>query len=229
MLQKRPAAERGHARHGWLESWHSFSFAGYYDPRYMGVSALRVINEDHVKPGAGFGTHPHQDMEIITYVLSGTIEHKDSMGNIRQIQAGEFQLMSAGTGVTHSEYNASGTEMLDFLQIWVMPNVRGVKPSYQQRQLGKGEGLQLVVSPDGRNDSFTIHQDAFIYRLNLEPDGLMHMPLSSSRVMYLHVIKGPLQVQGQLLEAGDGLALTEESMVEMIAIADSEALIFDLP
>lgn len=163
MIEIRRSDERGPADHGWLQSRHTFSFANYYDPKHMGVSALRVINDDKVAPGMGFSTHSHEDMEIISYVKKGTIEHKDSMDNVEKLPVGEFQLMSAGTGVTHSEYNPSSEESLEFLQIWIEPNVKGIEPGYQQKQFDKKEGLQLIISPDARDGSFLIHQDASLY------------------------------------------------------------------
>ena len=170
MINIRPSDERGRANHGWLQSRHTFSFASYYDPRFMGVSALRVINDDKVAPGNGFATHSHADMEIISYVKKGAIQHKDSMGNIETLPAGEFQLMSAGTGVTHSEYNPSTQEPLEFLQIWIQPNVYGIKPGYQQKKFPNHDGLQLIASPDARAGSLRLHQDACLHQLRLNAD-----------------------------------------------------------
>jgi hypothetical protein len=170
MIEIRPSEQRGPSDLGWLQSRHTFSFAGYYDPQHMGVSALRVINDDRVAPGAGFATHSHQDMEIISYVKQGSIEHRDSMGNVQVLPAGEFQLMSAGTGVTHSEYNPSSSERLEFLQIWIEPNQYGIEPAYQQKRFAGRTGLQLIASPDGRESSLLVHQDACLYQLLLATD-----------------------------------------------------------
>lgn len=229
MIQIRYSDERGPADHGWLQSRHTFSFAGYYDPRHMGVSALRVINDDHVAPGMGFGTHSHRDMEIISYVKNGTIEHKDSMGNIERLPAGEFQLMSAGTGVTHSEYNPSHTEALEFLQIWIQPNVDGIKPGYQQKKFDHVQGLQLIVSPDARDGSLLIHQDASLYQLHLEKGGIAEHGLKPSRTVYVHVVAGSVSVNGAELNEGDGATVTEVDTIAFASDAGTEALVFDLP
>ena len=229
MIEVRRSEERGAADHGWLQSRHTFSFARYYDPRHMGVSALRVINDDRVSAGQGFPAHSHEDMEIISYVKKGVIEHKDSMGNVEQLPAGEFQLMSAGTGVTHSEYNPSATESLEFLQIWIQPNVYGIEPGYQQKRFPARQGLQLVISPDGRDDSLRIHQDAFLYHLRLEVDGSASHALGSGRTIYVHVVSGALNVNGERLAAGDGARISEADRVAFVALEDSEALVFDLP
>ena len=229
MIEIRPSEERGPADHGWLKSRHTFSFAGYYDPRHMGVSALRVINDDKVIPGAGFGTHSHQDMEIISYVKKGTIEHRDSMGNVERLPVGEFQLMSAGTGVTHSEYNPSTTEPLEFLQIWIQPNVLGIEPGYQQKRFEPRSGLQLIASPDAREESLLLHQDAFLYQLCLVTgESAMH-PLESGRSIYVHVVAGSIRVNGELLGEGDGARISDVDAVEFAGEAESEALVFDLP
>ena len=229
MLEVRPSETRGPADHGWLQSRHSFSFAGYYDPRYMGVSALRVINDDRVIPGAGFATHSHQDMEIISYVKRGTIEHKDSMGNTERLPAGEFQLMSAGTGVTHSEYNPSSTEPLEFLQIWIQPSELGIEPGYQQKRFPREPGLQLVISPDGREGSLKIHQDASLYQLLLdEAQTASHAP-AAGRSVYVHVVAGEIEVNGESLREGDGATLTEIDRIDFSGRASGEALVFDLP
>ena len=229
MIEIRPSDSRGPADHGWLQSRHTFSFAGYYDPRHMGVSALRVINDDRVAPGAGFPPHSHQDMEIISYVKRGTIEHKDSMGNVEQLPAGEFQLMSAGTGVTHSEYNPSNTEPLEFLQIWIQPNELGIDPGYQQKRFPREPGLNLVISPDGRDGSLEIHQDASLYQLLLDDgDSATHRP-SPGRSVYLHVVAGEISVDGEVLGAGDGATLTGLEEIRFDGRGAGEALVFDLP
>ena len=229
MIAIRASQERGQANHGWLQSRHSFSFAGYYDPKYMGVSALRVINEDKVAPGRGFATHSHQDMEIISYVKKGVIEHKDSMGNIKTLPAGEFQLMSAGTGVTHSEYNPSDTEKLEFLQIWIRPNEYGVEPGYQQKRFSDKQGLQLIASPDGRDASLVLHQNANLYQLRLEAGAETRHWHEPGRKVYVHVVSGVIEVNGEPLSEGDGATLTEEAVVDFTGLENSEALVFDLP
>ncbi|HFE38803.1 MAG TPA: pirin family protein [Gammaproteobacteria bacterium] len=229
MIEIRRSEERGHASHGWLESRHTFSFSDYYDSAFMGVSALRVINDDRVTPGAGFATHSHRDMEIISYVKKGVIEHKDSMGNIERLPAGEFQLMSAGTGVTHSEYNASTTEPLEFLQIWVQPNVTGIEPGYQQRQFETKEGLQLIASPDAREASFLIRQDAFLYQLRLGNDQTTSYFMDAGRTVYLHVVAGAVSANGEPLREGDGATVKGADTLAFVGIEESEALLFDLP
>ena len=229
MIELRPSEERGPADHGWLQSRHSFSFAGYYDPRYMGVSALRVINDDKVAPGAGFATHSHQDMEIISYVKRGSIEHKDSMGNVERLPAGEFQLMSAGTGVTHSEYNPSDSEPLEFLQIWIIPNVLGIEPGYQQKKFPEQSGLQLIASPDARDGSLLLHQDASLYQLRLDAGETASHILAGGRRIYLHVVGGELKVDGETLGEGDGATLLATGSVEFAGVSKTEALVFDLP
>jgi len=229
MIEIRPSEARGPADHGWLQSRHSFSFAGYYDPRYMGVSALRVINDDKVAPGAGFATHSHQDMEIISYVKRGSIEHKDSMGNVEKLPAGEFQLMTAGTGVTHSEYNPSNSEPLEFLQIWIQPNVLGIEPGYQQKQFPRRAGLQLIASPDARDGSLLLHQDASLYQLLLAPGESAVHELAAGRRLYIHVVAGSLQVDGELLGEGDGATILATDEIAFAGETQSEALVFDLP
>jgi hypothetical protein len=229
MIEVRPSEERGPADHGWLQSRHSFSFAGYYDPKHMGVSALRVINDDKVVAGAGFGTHSHQDMEIISYVKKGTIEHKDSMGNVEQLPAGEFQLMTAGTGVTHSEYNPSNADALEFLQIWIQPNQLDIEPGYQQKRFEPKSGLQLIASPDARDGSLLLHQDASLYQLWLQSgEGATHAFIAP-RSGYVHVISGAIKVNGEQLAEGDGATISDTEIVEFEALAASEALLFDLP
>ncbi|MBT8441866.1 MAG: pirin family protein [Gammaproteobacteria bacterium] len=228
MINLRRSEERGPSRLSWLDSRHTFSFGGYYDPAHMGVSVLRVLNDDSVIPGGGFATHSHQDMEIISYVLSGVIEHKDSMGNIERLPAGEFQLMSAGTGVTHSEYNPSATDGLRFLQIWIRPNELGVQPGYQQKRFPPVDGRQLVISPDGRDGTLSIKQDAFVEYIRLAAGEALPVGADNGRVQYLHVIDGRLEVDDANLEGGDGGTIFDE-VVELRCIDECEALLFDLP
>lgn len=229
MTYLRDSKDRGFNDLGWLQSHHSFSFSSYHDPDHMGFSALRVINDDRVRPGAGFPTHSHRDMEIISYVKQGAIEHKDNMGNTKVLPAGEFQLMSAGTGVTHSEYNPSTDDPLSFLQIWIVPDTQGVEPGYQQKHFGRNQGLTLIVSPDGRDGSLRIHQDACLHHLLLEPgQRVEHAPLAG-RDVYVHVVAGHLGVDGQRLEAGDGIGLPSVDQVQFSAQDEVEALVFDLP
>lgn len=230
-LTIRPADARGHSQHGWLDSWHTFSFADYHDPAHMGFRALRVINQDRVTPGAGFPTHPHRDMEIFSYVLEGALQHQDSMGNGRVLHPGEIQLMSAGRGVTHSEYNPSRTEGLHFLQIWIQPAERGLTPSYtewkpqdQQRDAAK----VLVISPDGREHSARIHQDAFVYRIKLAAGGVLEHALAPGRGLWLQVIGGELSDGRTALRAGDGASGETAGRLRLAANAPVEALLFDL-
>lgn len=221
--------ERGAADHGWLQSRHTFSFARYYNPVRMGVSALRVINDDKVAPGKGFATHSHQDMEIISYVKNGTIEHKDSMGHVKTLPSGEFQLMSAGSGVTHSEYNPSASESLEFLQIWIEPNVYGIQPGYQQKRFEKKEGIQLIASPDAHEGSLLIHQDVNFYQLLLNTGQRASLSLESRRTVYVHLVTGAIQINSERLHQGDGAALNGIDRVDFAGIKPGEALIFDLP
>ena len=195
----------------------------------MGVSALRVINDDKVAPGAGFAPHSHQDMEIISYVKKGMIEHKDSMGNTERLPPGEFQLMTAGTGVTHSEYNPSNTEGLEFLQIWIQPNVLGIEPGYQQKRFDPQPGLQLIASPDARDGSLRLHQDASLYRLWLQTDEAAGHALAAQRTAYLHVVSGAIEVNGETLGEGDGATVSDVAEIHFSALQESEALLFDLP
>ena len=229
MIKIRHSDERGPANHGWLQSRHTFSFANYYDPEHMGVSALRVINDDKVTPGMGFGAHSHQDMEIISYVKKGSIEHKDSMGNVEKLPAGEFQLMTAGTGVTHSEYNPSATESLEFLQIWIQPDVVGIEPGYQQKLFDTRQGLQLIASPDARDESLMLHQNAFLYQLRLNADHTASHQLESGRTIYIHVVSGAIRVNGEELNEGDGATVKGVETVEFVGTENGEALVFDLP
>jgi quercetin 2,3-dioxygenase len=233
MIQVRRGKERGHADHGWLNTYHTFSFSDYYDPKHMGFRSLRVINEDWVQPGRGFGTHGHQDMEIITYVLEGALSHKDSMGNASAIRPGEVQRMSAGTGVRHSEYNPSPAEPVHLLQIWIQPNQQGLEPSYEQKafsyqeKLGK---LRLVASEDGREGSVRIHQDASLYATILTKQASVLHQLEPDRHAYVHVASGSVLLNGKPLRAGDGAALTSEK-IELLGTNDdepAEILLFDL-
>lgn len=232
MIALRPAAERGHAHHGWLDSWHSFSFAEYHDPRHVHWGPLRVINEDRVAPGRGFGTHGHRDMEIISYVISGALGHKDSMGNAASIVPGEVQRMSAGTGVTHSEFNHDTRGTTHFLQIWIIPDRMGVTPGYAQRSFNDAEKrgrLCLVVSPDGAEDSVTIQQDARMYAGLFDGDERATLDLAEGRLGYVHVVRGDVLVNGHGLQAGDALLYRDEPRVEIAGGRDAEVLVFDLP
>jgi len=232
MLTVRKAEERGHANHGWLDTYHTFSFADYYDPREMGYGALRVINDDKVQPGQGFGTHGHRDMEIITYVLDGALEHKDSMGNGSIIRPGNVQRMSAGTGVRHSEFNPSRDQGVHLLQIWIEPKITGVKPGYEEKQFGTGEKkgqLRLIASPDGREGSVTIHQDATVYASMLEGKDTVAHRLEPGRRAYVHVARGAVKVNGTPLNGGDGVKIENESTIELKDARDAEVLLFDLP
>ncbi len=231
MIELRRSAERGHANHGWLDSYHSFSFADYHDPRHMGYSVLRVINEDRVKPGSGFGTHGHRDMEIISYVLEGSLGHKDSMGNGSTIVPGDVQRMSAGRGVLHSEYNHDKSGVTHFLQIWIEPDVTGIAPSYEQKQFAPEEKrgrLRLIVSPDGVDGSVKIHQDARIYAGLFEGAERASLALRKGRKGYVHVARGSLTVNGHELGAGDALK-TDGGTIELEHGRDAEVLVFDLP
>ncbi|MEN3257407.1 pirin family protein [Sodalis endosymbiont of Spalangia cameroni] len=225
----RAANDRGYAQHGWLTSRHSFSFADYYHPDFMGFSALRVINEDIIAPGEGFGTHPHKDMEILTYVLSGTVAHRDSMGNQAQIHAGEFQIMSAGTGIRHSEYNARDDALLHLYQIWIVPTQTGLPPRYEQRRFAAPEGRQLVLSPDARDGSLRVFQDMTLTRWALPRGRSDALPIAPDRRLWLQVIAGALTVNEKTLAAGDALAVWDESRIALTAHEDSEVLLFDLP
>jgi redox-sensitive bicupin YhaK (pirin superfamily) len=235
MISIRPAHERGHAQHGWLDSHHSFSFADYYDPTHMGFRALRVINEDRVAAGQGFGKHPHRDMEIVSYVLDGALEHSDSMGTGSVIRPGDVQRMSAGTGVAHSEYNASRTDPVHFLQIWLIPKERGIKPGYEQRNFTDAEKqgtLRVVASPDGRDGSVTIHTDASIYAGRFAAGETAEHALASGRHAWVQVVRGALSLNGQRLAAGDGASLSDEGSVKLEGLdtqsEPAEVLVFDL-
>ncbi len=230
-LTIRRANERGHGDHGWLNSHHTFSFADYYDPAHMGFRSLRVINDDRVAPGQGFGTHPHRDMEIFSYVLEGALQHKDSLGNGSVLKPGQIQLMSAGRGVTHSEFNPSPTERLHFLQIWIQPRERGLAPSYTEwrPKASQADAAKvLVISPDGREDSATIRQDAEIYRIRLQPGQTVTHQLKSGRGAWLQIAEGALTLNDVALTTGDGASTKEPGTLTLVATGPTEALLFDL-
>ncbi|PVZ84591.1 pirin family protein [Serratia sp. S1B] len=229
MIYLRKATDRGHANHGWLDSWHTFSFASYYDPNFMGFSALRVINEDVIDAGQGFGTHPHNDMEILTYVLKGTVEHQDSMGNKAQIHAGEFQVMSAGTGIRHSEYNASHDDPLHLYQIWIIPNQIGLQPRYEQRLFDKPQGRQLILSPDAREGSLKVFQDMTLSRWRLEKDQQSVYSIQAARRVWIQVVYGNVSINGHQAGTSDAFAIWDETELSIDADEDSEILLFDLP
>ena len=231
MIQVRKSAERGHANHGWLESRHTFSFAGYHDPAFMGFQDLRVINEDRVAPGRGFDTHSHRDMEIVSYVLDGAIEHRDNMGNGSVIVPGDVQLMRAGTGVTHSEYNHSKSEPVHFLQIWILPDAEDLEPAYEQRHFPEADRrnrLRVVASQDGRDGSVRIHQDVALYASLLDGDDRVRHPLAPGRHAWVQVARGRVRCNGTVLEQGDGAAVSGEAFVELAADGPGEVLLFDL-
>ncbi|KGD84614.1 hypothetical protein C7434_4138 [Pantoea sp. PNA 14-12] len=229
MIYLRKAEERGHANHGWLDSWHTFSFANYYDANFMGFSALRVINEDVIDPGQGFGTHPHKDMEILTYVLSGTVEHQDSMGNKEQIPAGEFQIMSAGTGVRHSEYNASKTEPLHLYQIWIIPERTGIEPRYDQRRFPDVQGRQFILTPDARDGSLKVWQDMTLSRWVFAAGESDSVTIEPGRRIWIQVVKGDVKVNGQSASNSDAFAVWDETGLTLEADSAAEVLLFDLP
>jgi len=231
MITLRRSEERGHANHGWLDSFHTFSFAGYYDPKHIGFSALRVINEDRVAPGQGFGTHPHRDMEIISYVLEGSLEHRDSMGTGSVIKPGDVQRMSAGTGVTHSEFNGSRSEQVHFLQIWIVPETNGIKPGYEQKSFTEEEKrgkLRLIASRNGREGSVTIHQDASMYATLLAAGEEVKYTLGEGRKAWIHVVRGEIKLGEHVLSAGDAAAITGEQDVVLAGQAQGEVILFDL-
>ncbi len=231
MLQVRKSQERGYADHGWLKSFHSFSFAGYYDAAHMGFGNLRVINEDRVAAGAGFGTHGHKDMEIISYVLSGELAHKDSMGNVESIPPGDVQRMSAGRGVMHSEFNHRADEATHFLQIWIQPNERGIAPSYEQKSFGEADKrgrLRLVASPEGSDGSLKLHADARLFAGLIDGNESVELALDPQRKNYVHLVRGELDVNGRRLVGGDAAMLEGESQLRLTAGNDAEVLVFDL-
>ncbi|PQA87857.1 pirin family protein [Hyphococcus luteus] len=231
MISIRRAVDRGHANHGWLDTHHTFSFANYYHPDHMGYRALRVINEDRINPGAGFPTHPHENMEIITYVLEGALAHKDSTGGGGVITPGMVQYMSAGSGVTHSEFNASDTEPLHLYQIWLLPNEKGAAPRYEEREVGdaRNGGLKLIASPDGRDGSFAIRQDASLYASIVKEGETLTHDFGPGRYGWLQVAKGGVEIGGLAMQPGDGAKIAEEEEISFTALADSEVLLFDLP
>jgi redox-sensitive bicupin YhaK (pirin superfamily) len=231
MIQVRKSSERGHFDHGWLDTYHTFSFSRYLDRRFMGFRALRVINEDVVQPGKGFGTHPHEDMEIITYVLEGGLAHRDSLGTGSTIRPGELQTMTAGTGITHSEFNASDSEPVHLYQIWIIPEREGLTPSYDQRAFPEEErrnALRLVASPDGAQGSLTIRQDARLFLATLEAGRSVTHRLPPGRHAWLQVLRGGVELNGVTLSAGDGAAVSEEAELTVRGVGTSEVLLFDL-
>ena len=231
MIHIRRCEDRGLADHGWLHSQHSFSFAHYHDPEWMGWGNLRVINEDHIAPGTGFGTHGHRDMEIISYVLQGELAHKDSMGNVKGIPPGDVQRMSAGSGVQHSEFNHAPNATTHFLQIWIEPNVRNIAPSYEQKTFSTAEKtgrLRLVASSDGAQGSVTIHADAALYAGLLDADQRAQVAIAPGRKAYVHLVRGALKVNGQALQTGDAAVMADETQIELSDAQDAEVLVFDL-
>lgn len=231
MFVARRANERGHADHGWLNSFHTFSFAGYHDPDHMGFRSLRVINEDRVAAGQGFATHAHHDMEIVSYVLAGELEHKDSMGNGEVLKPGEFQRITAGTGITHSEFNPSTVDPTHFYQIWLLPEQKGITPGYEQKEFdptGRKNQWQLVASRDARDGSILIHQDANIYLADLEKDVQLDFDIRSRRHVWLQVLRGAIRVNDHALETSDAVAVSDESLLEIQATDHAELMIFDL-
>lgn len=228
MIKRRPSHERGSAQFSWLNSHHTFSFGSYYDPRYRGVSSLRVLNDDWVKPGAGFETHPHRDMEIISYILEGSIEHRDTMGFHTTLTPGDVQVMSAGTGILHSEFNPSATQPLNFLQMWVQPHQKNLPPRYAQKNFAQTTGLALMVSSDGRDGSLAVNQDVNIFKLNLTHESA-EFAASTGRHYYLHIARGTLNVNGTQLSQGDGATITAEQRLDFDVADHSEALLFELP
>jgi quercetin 2,3-dioxygenase len=231
MLTLRRSQDRGYADHGWLKSYHSFSFAGYHDPAHMGFGNLRVINEDRIAPGMGFGKHSHRDMEIISYVLSGELAHQDSIGNVKGIPPGDVQRMSAGSGVMHSEFNLAKDETTHFLQIWILPNATGIPPSYEQKTISaeqKRGALRLVASSDGAQDSVTLRADAAVYAGLFDSNETAELALDPARKGYVHVVRGTLEVNGQRVGAGDAVLLEHENRITLNNGSDAEVLVFDL-
>jgi quercetin 2,3-dioxygenase len=230
MIVHRSAGDRGHASHGWLDTWHTFSFGDYFDPAHMSFRSLRVMNEDFVAPGQGFGMHGHRDMEIITYVLEGELAHRDSLGTVAVLKAGQFQRMTAGRGIRHSEFNPSPSQRVHLYQIWIVPSEPGLTPSYEDREFPAAEvnELQLIASGDGRAGSMKINQDASLYRASLAADGELTHPLQTGRHAWLQVVRGQVQLGEHQLAAGDGAAVSEEAVVVIWAQAPSEVLLFEL-
>ncbi len=232
MIQVRPAQARGHADHGWLNTYYTFSFADYQDPSHMRFRVLRVMNEDRIAPGMGFDMHGHRDMEIVTYILEGELEHRDSMGHGSVLRAGEFQRMSAGSGVLHSEFNPSATNPVHLYQIWLFPKSKGIQPSYDQKGFPrerKADRWMLVASPDGTDESLTIHQDARIFLANLSPNKAVEYSLAPERHAWLQVIRGAVTVNDAPLTPGDGIAISDETHLNVVATSASEVMLFDLP
>ncbi len=231
MITVRKSQQRGHADHGWLNSYHTFSFADYHDPNHMGFRSLRVMNEDRVAPGQGFGEHPHRDMEIVSYVLEGSLQHRDSMGNGSVLQAGDFQRITAGRGVLHSEFNPSATEAVHFYQIWLFPDQRGLDPSYEERSFSPSEKhnrLRLVASRDGREGSLTVHQDADVFLSTLDAGTNVSHPLRPGRHAWVQVMRGSVRVGDIMLGEGDAAAISDQSDVQLVAVEPAEVMLFDL-
>ncbi len=231
MIALRKSNQRGHADHGWLNTYHTFSFSSYYDPAHMGFRSLRVINEDRVAPGQGFGTHPHQDMEIVSYVLEGALEHRDSLGNGEVLCPGEFQRITAGTGIAHSEFNPSRDQPTHFYQIWLLPQRNGLAPSYEQKRFDDSElrnVLRIVASPEGENGSLSIHQDARIFLARLDTRKVIEFILLPGRHAWLQVLRGTVTLNGQEMDTSDGAAISAESRLAIEAASDSEIMLFDL-
>lgn len=231
MITLRPARERGHADFGWLNSHHTFSFGDYYDPRHMGFRSLRVINDDRVQGGKGFGTHPHRDMEIVSYVLDGALEHKDSMGTGSVIRPGDVQRMTAGTGVMHSEYNHSKSDEVHFLQIWILPERARIEPSYEQKHFpteARRNALRLIASRDGRDGSVTVHQDVSIHATVLDPGATVSHALAAGRHAWVHVARGSIELNGKQLGEGDGASVSDETKLDLTGKTPAEVLVFDL-
>ena len=231
MIAIRPAAERGAVNLGWLDSKHTFSFGEYHDPAHMGFSSLRVINEDWIEPGQGFGTHPHRDMEIITYIIKGALEHKDSMGNGAVMRRGDVQHMTAGSGVLHSEFNHSNDELVHLLQIWILPGERGLTPGYEEKTFAdaaKKNQLRLIVSPDGSDNSLVVHQDLHLYASILDQDAELKHSFAEGHNGWIQVVAGEVEVDGEKLIAGDGAAIEQAETLSIKATTDAEFLLFDL-
>ena len=231
MISVRRSQERGHFDHGWLQTYHTFSFGDYYDPHFMGFRDLRVINEDWVQPGKGFGTHPHRDMEILTYVLEGALQHQDSMGNGSVIRPGELQRMSAGTGITHSEFNASTEEPVHLMQIWILPSEKGQAPSYEQKPVPPAKAdspWRLIASPDGVDGSLTVHQDVKVYLAELEAGREAFFQHKPDRHLWIQIIRGQVEVSGETLQAGDGASISDQPDFSATAANSSEVLLFSL-
>lgn len=228
MFYVRKSDQRGHIQHGWLDTYHTFSFADYYDPRFMGFSHLRVINEDRIKSGKGFGTHPHRNMEILTYVLAGTVAHKDSMGNIEQLNAGEFQIMSAGSGITHSEFNPSQTDELHLYQIWIEPNKMNITPRYAQKAFPDKEGATLILAPEPEGNAFKVYQDMKLWRYQYSIPTKEILKLTENRHYWLQVVRGDMVINETEVSVGDGIAITGEAQLSIMIKEKVEFLLFDL-